>query len=73
MCDFVVLADKYGIAGLVILALFALQLIRLRADEKTSRDMNEDIKANTKATIELTSRSGSVCQSRRMGENNNAV
>ena len=65
MCDVIMLADKYGIAGLVILALFSLQLLRARSDEKLQHELNDDIKANTHATIELTSRLGSVCQSSR--------
>ena len=56
MCDLVLLADKYGIAGLVILALFSLQLIRARSDEKIMSQFSADIKENTKATLELTSR-----------------
>lgn len=55
-CDLLVMADKYGIAGLVILALFALQLLRVRHDADQQRQWHEDIKANTKATIELTTK-----------------
>jgi hypothetical protein len=68
MCDVVMLADKYGIAGLVILALFSLQLLRARSDEKLQHELNDDIKANTIATIELTARLNADSQNRRLSD-----
>ncbi len=68
MCDLVALADKYGIAGLVILALFALQWVRGNQDATHQNRLYDEISNNTKATAELTARLGSVCQNRRASD-----
>jgi hypothetical protein len=65
MCDLVTLADKYGIAGLVILALFVLQWVRGNQDATYQSRLYDEISNNTKATVELTAKLGSICLNRR--------
>lgn len=64
-CDIVSAFDKYGIAGLVILALFIMQWIRTKHDAQQHIQWHEDIKANTRAITELNANLGNVCKSKR--------
>lgn len=64
-CDLVNAFDKYGIAGLVIFALFATQWYRAKHDVEQQVQWHEDIKANTLAISELNANLKNVCKSRR--------